>query len=85
MNEDWPSPGVLPRALGRDSVHLATASGAGPAPPTPSWVDIGVPVGEWSGQLFAGGRLVLASAAGGTMRVTLGPERIDLLLPSPAW
>eukprot|EP00969_Alexandrium_andersonii_P145090 6415625-Alexandrium_andersonii.AAC.1 len=63
MNDDWPSPGVLPRALGRDAVHAATTSGDGLAPLTPSWVDIGNPVGEWTGQVAAGGRLVLASAA----------------------
>eukprot|EP00969_Alexandrium_andersonii_P226510 10002695-Alexandrium_andersonii.AAC.1 len=66
MNDDWPSPGVLPRALGRDAVHAATAQGGGPAPPTPTWVGAGNPVGEWSGQVAAGSRLALASAAGGT-------------------
>eukprot|EP00969_Alexandrium_andersonii_P092794 4095768-Alexandrium_andersonii.AAC.1 len=63
MNDDWPSPGVLPRALGRDAVHAATAQGEGLAPPTPTWVDTGSPVGEWSGHVAPGGRLVLASAA----------------------
>eukprot|EP00969_Alexandrium_andersonii_P281324 12437268-Alexandrium_andersonii.AAC.1 len=85
MNDDWPSPGVLPRALGRDAVHAAVAQGEDLAPPTPSWVAIGCPVGEWTGQVAAGGRLVLASAAGGAVRVSLGPERVEFLLLSPAW
>eukprot|EP00969_Alexandrium_andersonii_P336313 14865551-Alexandrium_andersonii.AAC.1 len=44
MNEDWPTPGLLPRALGRDAARAALSAGG---EPPPAWTEVGCPVGEW--------------------------------------